>query len=88
MEMNVDNYICIGVLEKEPLYPRQQPYSVSRSTETAIYELIKNIRYALDNNETALCTFLEPSKAGAFDNTSRGSIQQTLEGRQRCCPTE
>ncbi len=79
MEKIIDNHIRSKALKVAPLHANQHAYRVGRSTNTALYQLTAEIQNSLENNEVAICAFLDIE--GAFDNASHASVIRALEKR-------
>jgi hypothetical protein len=50
-----------------PLHRNQQAYQPGKLVETALHQLVVRVEKVLDQQETALCVFLDTEKA--FNNT-------------------
>jgi len=88
MERLVDRFLRDEILALQPLHPNQHAYQAGKSVETALHQLVVQVKKALDKQEIALGVFLDIE--GAFDNTSydstclaltrHGGIKPTYDG--------
>jgi len=76
MERLVDRFLRDEILVLQPLHPIQHAYQAGKSVETALHQLAVQAEKALDQQEIALCAFLDIE--GAFDNTSYDSMCSAL----------
>jgi hypothetical protein len=67
MERLVDRYLRNEGLALVPLHRNQHAYQAGKSVETVLHQLIVRVEKALDQQETALCVFLDIERA--FNNT-------------------
>lgn len=80
MEKIIDNHIRSGPLMEIPLHHNQHAYRAGRSTETALYQLTKQLEYTMEFKEVCICAFLDIE--GAFDNTSHPAVQKALGAKR------
>ncbi|GJQ78524.1 hypothetical protein Trydic_g11638 [Trypoxylus dichotomus] len=73
----IDNYIKIEVMEEAPLHLNQHAHWAGRFAETTLLELTGTIQKTLDEEETAICAFLDVSvgEQAAKIRTTRGIPQ-------------
>jgi hypothetical protein len=73
----VDRHITDVVLKEYPLHRNQHAYQVCKSTETALYNVVTGIEYAIEHKEITLGAFLDIEEA--FDRTSFDTIEQAAK---------
>jgi hypothetical protein len=76
MERSVDRYLRNEALALVPLHPNQHAYQAGKSVETALHQLAVWAEKALDNQETALGTFLDIEVA--FNDTCYDTVRNAL----------
>jgi hypothetical protein len=59
MKRLVDRYVRDEELTQVPLHPNQHAYQAEKSVETALHQLVVRVEKVLDQQETALCVFLD-----------------------------
>ena len=72
----MDRFLRDEIFALHPLHPNQNTYQAGMSVETALHQLVVPVEKALDQQEIALCVFLDIE--GAFYNTSYDSICSAL----------
>lgn len=73
MAKSVDMYIRNSALKNYPLHRSQHVYQISKSTETALHNVITCIENATEQKDIALGAFLDIE--GAFKRTSFDKIK-------------
>jgi len=76
METLVDRYLGDEALALGPLHPNQQGYQAGKSVETALHQLMVQVENVLDQQQTALCVFLDTE--GAIKSTYYDSMCDAL----------
>jgi hypothetical protein len=82
MERLVDLHVKEGPLKDYPLNPMQHAYLKSKSTETALNDLVYKIDGSLAQKKFALGVFLDVERA--FDNTSFESMDDEASHHGVC----
>jgi ribonuclease HI len=77
LEKLIEKHIRETILETRPLHANQFAYQVGKSTDLALHCLVSKMEKTIHNKEYALEAFLDIE--GAFDNTSFGVIERSLE---------
>jgi hypothetical protein len=68
------------------LDPNQHAYQTGKSVEIAFHRLLVRVEKALDQQETALCVFLDI--VGAFNNTCYDTMCDALVRRGGDCTND
>jgi hypothetical protein len=76
MERLMDRFLRDEILALKPLHPNQHAYQAGKSVETALHQLVVQVKKALDQQKIALGIFLDIE--GAFNNTSYHSMCAAL----------
>ena len=72
----MDRFLRDEVLVLRPLHPNQHAYQAGKSVETVLHQLVVQGEKALDQQEIALCIFLDIE--GVFNNNSYDSMCAAL----------
>jgi hypothetical protein len=75
-ERLIDRFLRGEILAFMPLHPNQHAYQAGKSVETALHQLVVQVKKVLDQKETAVGVFLNTE--GEFNNTSYDSICAVL----------
>jgi hypothetical protein len=76
MERLIDRFLRGEILAFMPLHPKQHAYQAGKSVETALHQLVVQVKKVTDQKETAVGVFLNTE--GAFNTTSYDSICAVL----------
>jgi hypothetical protein len=76
MDRLLDRFLRDKILASMPLHPYEHACQAGKSVETTLHQLVVQMEKALDQQETALCVFLDIE--GAFNNTSYDSMWAAL----------
>ena len=77
LERLIDWHIRIDCLSKKPLSISQHAYLTSKSTDSALNDLVTNIEKLRSKNLQVLCCFIDIQ--GAFDHTSPSIVLKALQ---------
>jgi hypothetical protein len=86
LEILLDRHFRGGALVVKPRHRNQFAYRASKSTETALFQVVHRLEKSSKHKEVALGAFLDME--GAFDNTSFHAIIEAARQRgleETCC---